>query len=544
MANRGLSEGKLGEECGLSTSVLTLRLFGTLDARIGEAALPGLRLREGERLLAYLAVHHGVSHSYRDLARLFWPSEAQQNEEFEGGDYPATRQAIFSLRRALGDHAWRLKSMGKGIVSFDVTDADIDVVEFTSLVQADDTAGWRRAVELHHAPLLETWTDAWVREARTRLLRSYERVRTHRDVQAPSPASASAPSKPMPSPALSEAARQARIGGAVALASPFYIERSTDMVFHQALAWRESIVLLKGARQIGKTSLLARGLQQARQAGGHVLLTDFQSLDESSFASSDALYRTLAQEMADQLDLQTLPEETWHPRRSAGRNLERYLCDVALGPNDSTLIWGLDVVDRLFGYPCGSEAFSLFRSWHNRRALDPAGPWSRLTLAIAYATEAHLFIADQNQSPFNVGVRLTLSDFQPEQVAELNRRYGSPLTTAADLARFYELVGGHPYLVRCGLAGIAAEHLSIAELESLGLQEQGPFGDHLHRLRLTLQQSPELTEMMRKVLRNEPDDAIESFYRLRSAGLITGDIGSDARPRCRLYSAYLSRHLL
>ena len=54
----------------------------------------------------------------------------------------------------------------------------------------------------------------------------------------------------------------------------------------------------------------------------------------------------------------------------------------------------------------------------------------------------------------------------------------------------------------------------------------------------------ELTAMMRKMLRKETDGAIESFYRLRSAGLITGDIGSDARPRCQLYAAYLSRHLL
>ena len=80
-------------------------------------------------------------------------------------------------------------------------------------------------------------------------------------------------------------------------------------------------------------------------------------------------------------------------------------------------------------------------------------------------------------------------------------------------------------------------------MEAQGLQEEGPFGDHLRRLRITLQQNPVLTEMMCKVLRSEPDCAIESFYRLRSAGLITGDRGSDARPRCHLYAAYLSRHL-
>jgi len=31
-------------------------------------------------------------------------------------------------------------------------------------------------------------------------------------------------------------------------------------------------------------------------------------------------------------------------------------------------------------------------------------------MAIAYATEAHMFITDMNQSPFNVGTRLSLAD--------------------------------------------------------------------------------------------------------------------------------------
>ena len=75
-------------------------------------------------------------------------------------------------------------------------------------------------------------------------------------------------------------------------------------------------------------------------------------------------------------------------------NFERYLRREVLGKIEAPLVWGLDEVDRLFTCDFGSEVFGLFRSWHNERALDPAGPWSRLTLAIAYATEAHLFITD------------------------------------------------------------------------------------------------------------------------------------------------------
>src|SRR5205823_8759257 len=96
---------------------------------------------------------------------------------------------------------------------------------------------------------------------------------------------------------------------------------------------------------------------------------------------------------------------------------------------------------------------------------DPEGPWSRLTLVIAYATEAHLFIADVNQSPFNVGTRVTLEDFTLEEVADLNDRCGAPLRDSGEVQRFYHLVGGHPYLVRRGLHAMASGGSDIGAME-------------------------------------------------------------------------------
>src|SRR5438105_1562341 len=65
------------------------------------------------------------------------------------------------------------------------------------------------------------------------------------------------------------------VGGAVPLDSRFYVERPADAEFRAAVARRESIVLLKGAAQVGKSSLLARGLREAREAGARVVRTDF-----------------------------------------------------------------------------------------------------------------------------------------------------------------------------------------------------------------------------------------------------------------------------
>src|SRR5262249_44297396 len=121
-------------------------------------------------------------------------------------------------------------------------------------------------------------------------------------------------------------------------------------------------------------------------------------------------------------------------------------------------------------------------------------------------------------------------------------RYKSPLN-GAEIMRFFRLVGGHPYLVRRGLYEMAAHQRDFAEIEAQADRDDGIFGDHLARLLATLTQDAELTGVMQKILRGEPCPASESFYRLRSAGLILGESPAGAHPRCELYAAYLKRHL-
>jgi class 3 adenylate cyclase len=346
-----------------------------------------------------------------------------------------------------------------------------------------------------------------------------------------------------PAPSAAARAKLEPVGGAVPLESAFYVVRHTDAEFQEAIERRDSIVLVKGARQMGKTSLLARGLQRAREAGATVFQIDFQMLNQAHLASAEALFLTLAEAIADQFDLEVLPEQVWDTRRGPNINLQRYLRREVLGKISTPIVWGLDEVDRLFTCEFGSEVFGLFRSWHNARSLEPTGPWSRLTLAIAYATEAHLFITDVNQSPFNVGTRLTLDDFTLEQVADLNGRYGRPLRSDAEVGRFYRLVSGQPYLVRRGLHEMATHGISIAALEAQADRDEGIFGDHLRRMLVLLVRDPDLCAVLTGVLRGRPCPTPESFYRLRSAGVLAGESAQNVWPRCQLYATYLERHL-
>lgn len=345
------------------------------------------------------------------------------------------------------------------------------------------------------------------------------------------------PPRPMPLHPLE------RDSGAVPLDSKFYVVRRVDAELESAIARHDSIVLIKGARQMGKTSLLARTIAQARQQSVRVVLTDLQKLSSDQFASLDVFFRSIAEIIADQLDLEVFPDEVWRPGRSPNINLERYLRREVIEPRSEPLLWALDEVDRLFNCPFGGDVFALFRTWYNECALDPGNPWSRMTLAIAYATEAHLFITDPNQSPFNVGTKLELADFTREQVADLNRRYGSPLREPGELLRLYALVNGQPYLTRHTLNVLVSENLRLPDLEAIAERDDGPFADHLRRILLMLSREPTLIEAVREVLAGRPCPDYERFYRLRSAGILAGDSKDEARARCGLYERYLRRQL-
>ncbi|MDU9051133.1 MAG: AAA-like domain-containing protein [Candidatus Electrothrix sp. Rat3] len=333
------------------------------------------------------------------------------------------------------------------------------------------------------------------------------------------------------------------VGGAVPLDSQYYIVRSADTLFDDAISRKDSIVLIKGARQVGKTSLLARGLDQARKNSIQVALTDFQKLATAELKDLKSFYLALGEILADALDLEVSPEDVWKDRRSPNANFERYLKREVLAA-ETPLIWAMDEVDRLFSCPFGSEVFALFRSWHNERALNPATPFSRLTLAIAYATEAHLFIRDLNQSPFNVGTRLFLADFTSEQVADLNRRYGSPVREQEELHRFYQLLGGQPYLIRRGFDELVSRRLDVNQLAAEAAGNEGIFGDHLRRILVMLGQDQELCAAVRALLLGKDSPDFEIFYRLRSAGILRGESGKEAELRCEIYTTYLKRHLL
>jgi hypothetical protein len=334
------------------------------------------------------------------------------------------------------------------------------------------------------------------------------------------------------------------VGGGMPHDSPYYIERSADHEMSTLLERKHSIVLLRGGRQIGKTSLLARALHQVRRRGWRILRSDFQKVSSGSLSDSAIFFRHLAVNLARQARYSYDFKQLWDDAGDPGQNFEFFFRDL-LEAESTHLVWFLDEVDKLFSAPFATDFFGLVRSWHNDRAVEPDGPFHRLTVVIAYATEAHLFISDLNQSPFNVGERIGLDDFSVEQILHLNVLYGSPISSRVDLERLHHLLGGQPYLTRRALDTLAREQLGFETLIRDAARDDGPFADHVTRVLASASALQEVAEYVQRVLDDDesPSEHHDAYYRLLRAGVLRQDRVGKIVFRCELYRRYLMEHL-
>ncbi len=324
-------------------------------------------------------------------------------------------------------------------------------------------------------------------------------------------------------------------GGALSVTSRFYIRRVADLDAERAIERGESVVLVQGPRQVGKSSLLARLLSYARERGVSTVLNDFQAIGQSQLADEERLYRTLAFSVASQLRQPLDLQAAWNPWLGPNMNLDSILGGL-LEKAEEPVCWAMDEADGLFGRPYANDFFGLLRSWHNRRALDPAGPWSKLTLVLSYAAQAHVFITDVNQSPFNVGVRLALQDFSRAEVEDLAGRYGLSGAEVVDAA--HSVAEGHPFLTRRALAYLS-QGGKASDLAATCALEDGPFGDHLRWLQGSLISDDEVLGQVRNLLMGQPIADQRARYRLLASGVISVAPGGGFRFRVPAYEPFL-----
>lgn len=350
------------------------------------------------------------------------------------------------------------------------------------------------------------------------------------------------PLLPTPSPTADPEIPQ----GQVRLDSAFYIERSP----HEAHCYREilqpgTLIRIKAPRQMGKTSLMSRILYQAREQGFQTVPLSFQHADVGIFSSLSALLQWFCGKVARKLRLPHQIDQYWTDTYGSKDNCTLYFEDCLLSKIESPLVLGLDEVDRIFQYPkIADDFFGLLRAWYEEAGYggNDSGLWEKLRLVVVHSTEVYIPL-DVNQSPFNVGLPIELSEFSPAQVADLVERHGLNWQQT-EVEQLMAIAGGHPYLVRLALYHFAQHALTLSDLIHTAPTEAGIYGDHLRRHLWNLKQHPELANAFNRVVTNPQPTELDSIlaFKLHSMGLVHLQ-GNEVTPRFDLYRHYFRERL-
>jgi hypothetical protein len=328
-------------------------------------------------------------------------------------------------------------------------------------------------------------------------------------------------------------------GGSIKLGDRFYIERDTDKRLKRAIVKNGETITIRASRQTGKSSLLARGINHAHPEA-NIVYIDLQSVQHDEFETPDKFLKYFANTIARKLRLDANQvNEIWQARLDPQVNLISVMEEYILPESDRQIVLALDEADRLLAVPFQNDFFALMRSWHNNRAIDVQ--WNKINLVMVIATEPYLLISNPNQSPFNVGVKLNLEDFNRDQVWDLIHRHGDPIKES-DKEVFFELLSGHPFLTRKALYLLVSEGWSWENLYKHATDDKGPLADHLRHQLWFIQESPAIKAALREVLDKNRCSDDKILWRLLRAGLVKGT-GDLYYCRCGLYKRYFTDHL-
>ncbi|MGB7440927.1 MAG: AAA-like domain-containing protein [Coleofasciculaceae cyanobacterium] len=334
--------------------------------------------------------------------------------------------------------------------------------------------------------------------------------------------------------------------GQVPINSPFYIERSPDeSLCYEVILQPGSLIRLKAPRQMGKTSLMARILNVAREHQLETVALSLQLADAKVLSDLNLFLRWFCATITRDLGLANKLPDYWDDIFGGNYNCTDYFERYLLKEINSPLVLGLDQLDTVFNYPeIATDFFGLLRSWHEKAKYGSSNSniWQNLRLVVVHSTEVYL-PPNSDLSLFNFGLLVEFPEFTKTQVQELAQRYQLNWNDKqVDLLMSF--VGGNPYLVQLSLYQVKSEHITFDQLLVTSTSEEGIYSNYLCNLLWKLKQYPELATAMKQVVNSHSSSELEPVqaFKLQSMGLVKIS-NQQVRPSCGLYRQYFSRVL-
>lgn len=311
-------------------------------------------------------------------------------------------------------------------------------------------------------------------------------------------------------------------GGTLTRDAESYMPRRADDELFDALSAGQLCYVLT-PRQMGKSSLMVRTAARLRAADQTALVVDLTEIGQN--LTVDQWYRGLLVTLGDESGLEDALRQVWSGLTGLGpmQRLMRSITEVLLPMSPGRVTIFIDEIDAVRSLPFPTdEFFAGIRELYNRRADEPT--LERLTFCLLGVASPSDLIRDTRTTPFNIGTRISLDDFTPEEAAPLARGLGGTDDESANLlGRILYWTGGHPYLTQRLCSAVAADP------EARSASDVDRLCDELFLSRSARERDDNLLFVRDRMLRSESDLAeLLELYRKVRAGKSVPD--GEANP--------------
>jgi AAA-like domain len=333
-------------------------------------------------------------------------------------------------------------------------------------------------------------------------------------------------------------------GGLVSLDSPFYMACNKEFQMSlETIATLDAkgLVRIKSPRQMGKTSLLERILNDCNCKKWRTVKINLQTADSQSLQSTAQFLKWFFQQIISQLKLPIKLSQVWDDSVMTNVNCSEFFEDYLLKSTELPLVLAIDSLDIIFDYrDIANDFLGYLRTWID----DDRRYWPSLRIAIVHTW--HYETEKLNRSPLNIGKEIKLPDLTVPQIQNLLHLHALDWNDR-NILDLTNLVGGHPYLIRLALYHIANGDTTLSSLLTDAHTGNSIYIKYLQRQEKYITSDRKLIDLMAKVVNRDCPLEIRSIdsgslVKLQELGLVENRCNA-IQPKNQLLKLYFMDRL-